>query len=289
MINDLFSKKKYIKVKQESEQNEFAATVPDGMWEKCSKCLKVVYEDDLYASMKVCPHCGHHFRLSARQRIACTVDEHSFSEWNESLCGSNPLSFPGYDEKLKSARALTGLNDAVLTGSATIGGKKTALAVMDGNFMMGSMGFAVGEKITLAVERAMKEQLPIIIFTVSGGARMQEGMVSLMQMAKVSSALQRFSQMGLLYITVLTDPTTGGVSASFAMLGDIILSEPNALVGFAGRRVIEQTIRQTLPEDFQTAEFVLSHGFIDAIVTREKMAQTLTQLLHLHERGNCND
>nr|WP_283244871.1 acetyl-CoA carboxylase, carboxyltransferase subunit beta [Gehongia tenuis] len=254
------------------------------MWEKCPNCGKVIYMEDLMENHKVCPGCGYHFRITGRQRINYTVDEGTFEEFNGRVMGGNPLDFPGYEEKLKSARDFTGLSDAVITGTGKIGGNPAVVCAMDGFFMMGSMGAAVGEKITRAVEKAIELKLPIVIFTVSGGARMQEGLVSLMQMAKVSGALARLNEAGLLYITVLTDPTTGGVTASFAMLGDIILAEPDALIGFAGKRVIESTVKQTLPEGFQRAEFLLEKGFVDAIVPRHELPGALAGLLSLHQR-----
>ena len=262
--------------------------IPTGMWEKCIKCGRLIFGEDLGANFKVCPYCGHPMRMNAMERIAMAADEGSFHEHDKGLRGENPLDFPGYEEKLKSLRESTGLDDAVLCGNCTIGGMPVALGAMDGNFLMGSMGAVVGEKITRLVEYATSEKLPLILFTVSGGARMQEGLVSLMQMAKVSGALARHNEAGLLYITVLTDPTTGGVTASFAMLGDIILSEPKALIGFAGRRVIEQTSRQVLPEGFQTAEFLLEKGFIDAIVERKDLRDTLINLVSLHVGGETD-
>jgi len=228
--------------------------------------------------------------MSAWERIGLIADEDSFTEHDASLTGTNPLGFPNYDEKIAKTQKRTGLLEAVVCGSCTIDGLECYLGVMDANFIMGSMGAAVGEKLARMFENATRDNLPAIVFTVSGGARMQEGIVSLMQMAKVSAAVARHSQAGLLYITVLTDPTTGGVTASFAMLGDIILAEPGAVVGFAGRRVIEATIKTTLPRDFQTAEFVQQHGFIDAVVPRKKLRDTLSQLLSLHDapmRGNA--
>ncbi len=258
--------------------------IPTGMWSKCQGCATIVYADDLEAHFWVCPKCGHHFRLPSDKRIAMIADEGTFVEFGKEIAGSNPLDFPGYEQKLEKARKATDMNDALITGHAEISGHKCILCVMDSRFMMGSMGAAVGDKMTAAVERATKERLPLLVFTASGGARMQEGMVSLMQMAKVSAALARMSDAGLLYLVVLTDPTTGGVTASFAMLGDITLAEPKALVGFAGKRVIEQTIRQKLPEGFQSAEFLLEKGFVDKIVPREQMKETLSTILALHER-----
>ena len=251
---------------------------------KCPACNAVLFTEDITENQMVCPRCQHHLRLSARQRLGYTVDEGSFVEMDAELAGNDPLQFPGYADKLRAARAYTGLTEAVVTGYATIQGEPVMIAVMDGNFMMGSMGAAVGEKITRCVEEATRRRLPVVIFTVSGGARMQEGLVSLMQMTKTSAALGRHGEAGLLYITVLTDPTTGGVTASFAMRGDIILAEPGALVGFAGKRVIEQTVKQSLPEGFQREEFVMDKGFVDAIVPRRELPGRLGQLLRLHHQ-----
>ncbi|MBM6837338.1 acetyl-CoA carboxylase carboxyltransferase subunit beta, partial [Clostridium saudiense] len=236
----------------------------------------------LEENYKICNNCGGYFRLGAFERVDQVCDKGSFKEFNDSISSRNPMNFEGYDKKLKSNREKSGLTEAVITGECKINGIKSIVAIMDSNFLMGSMGIAVGEKITLAIEKATREKLPIIIFTTSGGARMQEGIFSLMQMAKVSSAIAKHNNEGLLYITVLTDPTTGGVTASFAMLGDIILAEPKALVGFAGRRVIEGTIKEKLPDDFQSAEFLLENGFVDKIVKREEMKRTLYKLLKLH-------
>lgn len=257
-------------------------SVPAGLWEKCASCQQIVYADDLQANLKVCPNCGHHFRLTARQRLLMTADDGSIEEFAQNLRSQDPLDFPGYREKLKNARSYTGLQDAAITARAKVQGEDCVLCAMDGNFFMGSMGAAVGEKLTIAVEKALEWRLPLIIFTVSGGARMQEGIVSLMQMAKVSAALGRFADAGLLYVAVLTDPTTGGVTASFAMLGDITLAEPNALIGFAGRRVIEQTTHQSLPPHFQRAEFLEERGFVDRIVERKDMTDTLGRILRMH-------
>jgi acetyl-CoA carboxylase carboxyl transferase subunit beta len=253
------------------------------MWVKCDGCGNIIYKNDAEENLKVCPQCNHHFRLSARERLQITIDEGSFKEFDAEMKSGNPLSFPGYEKKLHNNETNSGLNEAVVTGECRIEGNSCVIAVMDSNFMMGSMGSVVGEKITRAVETATERNLPVVIFTTSGGARMQEGIVSLMQMAKVSGALSRHSNKGLLYITVVTDPTTGGVTASFAMLGDIILAEPKALVGFAGRRVIEQTIKQELPEGFQKAEFLQEKGFVDKIVQRKNMKRTLAQILQLHK------
>ncbi len=261
-----------------------APSIPSGMWEKCPGCSRLIYSEDLQDTLKVCPHCAHHFRLTAQQRIGYTADESSFVELFADVVGANPLDFPDYDEKLKKTRSFTGLKEAVVCGLANVDGLPCVMCAMDGFFIMGSMGYAVGEKLALAAEEAVKRKLPLVVFTVSGGARMQEGMVSLMQMAKVSGAIGRLHDAGLFYLVVLTDPTTGGVTASFAMLGDITLAEPNALIGFAGRRVIEQAMQKSLPESFQRAEFLLEKGFIDAIVPRSRMKHTISRLLKLHER-----
>lgn len=280
----LFKKRDYIPITKSSQQADEtdAPKVPEGMFTQCPNCKRAIYGKDL-GSEKICPECGYSFRIGAQERIQLTVDSESFEEWNVDIPFENPLDFPGYDEKIKKMQQKTGLDEAVVTGKATIEGVETAICVMDSSFIMGSMGRIVGEKITRTLERALAEKLPIVIFTASGGARMQEGILSLMQMAKISAAAARHSAAGLLYITVLTDPTTGGVTASFAMQGDIILSEPRALVGFAGRRVIEQTIKETLPDNFQLAESVLKNGFIDKIVPRKDLKATLGLLLQLHQ------
>ena len=259
---------------------EFQA--PEGLFQKCNCCGKPVYNEDLIENDYVCPVCGNYFRIRPKTRIAMVLDKDTFEEWDAKMDTSDPLNFPGYKNKLERQRSVTNLDEAVITGKGKILGKDVVIAVMGADFMMGSMGEVVGEKITRAVERATQMRLPIIIFTCSGGARMQEGIVSLMQMAKTSAALKRHDEAGLLYITVLTDPTTGGVTASFAMLGDIILAEPGALIGFAGPRVIEQTIGQKLPEGFQRAEFQLEHGFVDAIVERKDLKITLNRILKMH-------
>ncbi|MGX6961787.1 acetyl-CoA carboxylase, carboxyltransferase subunit beta [Vagococcus xieshaowenii] len=284
----LFKKKKYIKLTPSSnnkEDKQPKPSVPDNLWEKCPSCKKIIYTKDL-GTTKTCQHCGYCFRLDCRERLFMTVDEHSFEEWDSDIKVVNPISFPGYEEKLKKMQATTGLHEAVITGQGTIEQQPVVIAIMDSQFIMGSMGHVVGEKITRAFERATDLKLPIIIFTASGGARMQEGIISLMQMAKISAAVKRHAKQGLLYITVLTDPTTGGVTASFAMQGDIILAEPQATIGFAGRRVIEQTIRQELPEEFQKAEFLLKKGFVDKIVARHELTKILAQLLAFHQGGN---
>lgn len=256
--------------------------VPEGLLSKCNMCGGAIVTEDVKKNYYICPRCKGYFRVHARERIRRVADEGSFEEWDRDLTGGNPLDYPGYEEKLAATRLKTGLREAVVTGKCRVGGQETVLGVMDGRFLMASMGEAVGEKITRAAERATRERLPLILFTCSGGARMQEGIFSLMQMAKTSAALRRHSDAGLLYITVLTDPTTGGVTASFAMEGDIILAEPGALIGFAGPRVIEQTTGQKLPKGFQRAEFLLEHGFIDRIVERGELKQTLSDILRMH-------
>ncbi|MFD3155429.1 acetyl-CoA carboxylase, carboxyltransferase subunit beta [Haloimpatiens sp. FM7330] len=282
-FNKLIKKTNYIQLnKNNTVEGNNKPNIPGGMWIKCSGCGSILYKKDVEENLKVCPNCNYYFRLSARQRIKLIVDEGTFIEFDKDMQSKNILNFEQYDEKLKNQKEKSKQNEAVITGMCRVNGYKTVIAIMDSNFMMGSMGSVVGEKITRAIEKATEEKLPIIIFTTSGGARMQEGMFSLMQMAKTSAAIARHNEKGLLYITVLTDPTTGGVTASFAMLGDIILAEPNALIGFAGKRVIEQTIKQSLPLGFQRAEFLLEKGFIDKIVERNKIKSVLGEILRIH-------
>ena len=277
-LQNMFKKnrKSYIPLKSERPE------VPEGLLKKCNKCGAAILTEEVKSAGYICPRCQGYFRVHAYERIRMTVDEDSFEEWEKDMEFVNPLEFRGYEEKVKSLKEKTGLSEAVVTGKASIEGNPAVIAVCDGRFLMASMGQVVGEKITRAVERATKEQLPVIIFACSGGARMQEGIVSLMQMAKTAAALKRHSDAGLLYVSVLTDPTTGGVTASFAMLGDVILAEPKALIGFAGPRVIEQTIGERLPKGFQRSEFLLEHGFIDRIVERKEMRTVLENILQMH-------
>lgn len=256
--------------------------IPEGLMNKCGKCGSIQYSKELEKNLKVCASCGYHMRLNAFERIRMTLDEGSFVEYDADLISVDPLEFPGYATKLEQQTLKSGLREAVVTGQGTIEGLPAVVAVMSFDFFTGSMGSVVGEKITRAIEAATRQRLPLIIFSTSGGARMQESILSLMQMAKTSAALARLNEQGGLYISVITDPTTGGVSASFAMLGDIIIAEPGAVFGFAGRIVIEQTIRQKLPDDFQTAEFNLQHGQLDMVVHRKEIRSTLSKLLDLH-------
>ena len=261
--------------------------VPTGLLRKCNKCGAAIIAEDVKNGYYICPKCHGYFRVHAYRRIEMIADEGSFEEWDKEMDFVNPLDFKGYEDKINHLKERTKLNEAVVTGKVMINGNPAVVGVCDGRFMMASMGWIVGEKITRAVERATEEKLPVIIFTCSGGARMQEGIVSLMQMAKTSAALKKHSDAGQLYVSVLTDPTTGGVTASFAMLGDIILAEPKALIGFAGPRVIEQTIGQKLPKGFQRSEFLLDHGFVDRIVEREELKDVLAQILEMHHSADA--
>ncbi|WP_053218928.1 acetyl-CoA carboxylase, carboxyltransferase subunit beta [Virgibacillus senegalensis] len=282
MLKDLFSKKKkYASIPREEAKQD----IPEGLMQKCNNCHKIVYRKEMEKNMNVCPNCGYHHQMPAYDRIASLFDEGTFEEWDKQLISANPLQFPGYEDKLEKDRQKTDLNEAVVTGAGTIDGHRASVAVMDARFRMGSMGSVVGEKIARAIEKAGDESLPFIIFTASGGARMQEGVLSLMQMSKTSVAIKRFSDAGGLMISIMTNPTTGGVSASFASLGDYNFAEPGALIGFAGRRVIEQTIRENLPDDFQTAEFQLAHGQLDKVINRHDMKDTLATLLDIHQAG----
>ncbi len=270
---------------EKAEKAVSPVRVPDNMLFKCPRCLNVIMTDELEKNLRVCSECGYHARMSAPDRIRLIADKDSFTEFDADMVSKNPIDFPDYEAKQQKLRETTGLKDAVITGECTVRGERCVMGVMDSRYMMASMGSVVGEKITRAFEYATEKRLPVIMFTASGGARMQEGIVSLMQMAKTSGAVARHSDAGLLYITVITDPTTGGVTASFASLGDIIIAEPKVLVGFAGRRVIEGTIKQRLPDDFQSAEFMLEHGFADMIVERKSLRRTIAHILNLHRQG----
>ncbi|MFC0301956.1 acetyl-CoA carboxylase, carboxyltransferase subunit beta [Virgibacillus soli] len=285
MLKDLFGKKKrYVTIPSEETKQD----IPEGLMKKCEKCYKIYYRKEMNKSLNVCPSCGHHHQLNAWERIHSLFDENTFEEWDQQLISTNPLGFPDYIEKLEKDRVKTGLNEGVVTGKGLIDGQATAFSVMDASFRMGSMGSVIGEKIARAVEHAREQSLPFIIFTASGGARMQEGVLSLMQMSKTSVAINRFSQEGGLMISVMTHPTTGGVSASFASLGDYNFAEPGALIGFAGRRIIEQTTREKLPDDFQTAEFLFKHGQLDRVVHRHDLKPLLATILKMHQKGGAH-
>lgn len=282
LLKELFNKpkkRKYATIPSEGAKHD----VPEGIMTKCPECKKIMYTKELQKNLKVCLHCGYHHGMSSHERVDSFIDEGTFTELDRELASVNPLGFPDYLEKLDKDRQKTDLNEAVLTGSGKVNGNEIVLAIMDSRFRMGSMGSVVGEKITRAVEEADKRKVPFIIFTASGGARMQEGVLSLMQMAKTSVALKRFSDNGGLFISIMTHPTTGGVSASFASVGDYNFAEPGALIGFAGRRIIEQTIREDLPEDFQTAEFLLKHGQLDDVLNRLDLKDTIGTLVDLHQ------
>lgn len=284
MIKDIFTKskkKKYATIPSEAAKQD----VPEGIMTKCPSCKKIMYSKELTKNLKICFHCDYHHPMNAKERLASFLDADSFEELDRDLISTNPLQFPEYLEKIEKDRAKTKLNEAVVTGIGRIENHEAVIAVMDSTFRMGSMGSVVGEKITRAIEKAGELSLPFIIFTASGGARMQEGVLSLMQMAKTSVALKRFSDNGGLIISIMTHPTTGGVSASFASLGDYNFAEPGALIGFAGRRIIEQTIHEELPEDFQTAEFLLEKGQLDAVISRVDLKERIATILDIHEPG----
>ncbi|MDK2917679.1 MAG: acetyl-CoA carboxylase carboxyl transferase subunit beta [Candidatus Petromonas sp.] len=304
MISEfLRKKKKYVTInlnekedkKKTSMNIEFAnriveKDIDEKIWIKCSNCSEILLSEDVEKNLYICNKCDYHFRMGARDRLSIVLDENSFKEYDKELKITNPLDFPGYSEKISKALEKSGEDEAVITGEGKINGIQAVVCAMEPKFMMGSMGCVVGEKISRAIERATRKRLPLIIFSASGGARMQEGILSLMQMAKTSAALSRFSEKRLPYVSVLTDPTTGGVTASFAMLGDIIISEPGALIGFAGPRVIEQTIRQRLPEGFQRAEFLKERGFVDKIVHRKNLREILFKILYIHTlEGEVNE
>ncbi|MDR6226625.1 acetyl-CoA carboxylase, carboxyltransferase subunit beta [Desmospora profundinema] len=286
MFKDLFRKqKKYATIPSEQAKRD----IPEGIMQKCPRCGSIGFTKELEKNWKVCKNCDYHHPLSARERIEITVDEGRFFEFDAELVSEDPLGFPHYTEKLEKDKKKTGQNEAVVTGECTIGGYPAIIGVMDSRFRMGSMGSVVGEKIARAADQAATKGYPFILFSASGGARMQEGVLSLMQMAKTSAALERLHRKRVLFVSVLTNPTTGGVSASFSSLGDLNIAEPEALIGFAGRRVIEQTVRQKLPDDFQTAEFLLKHGQLDQVVHRSQMRETLIQILELHTDGGERD
>ena len=265
-----------------AKRKENKVDIPVGKWVKCDKCKEIIYKETIRENMNICPNCGGYFRMHINRRLESIIDEGTYQKFDLNIDTTNPLNLEDYPKKIKALREKTGLQEAVSAGKGKINGEDVVICVMDSGFLMGSMGVVVGEKITYSIEKAIELKLPIIIFCVSGGARMQEGIISLMQMAKTTAALTKLDKAGLLYISVLTDPTYGGVTASFASLGDIILAEPGAMIGFAGQRVIKQTIGEELPEGFQTAEFLLEHGFIDKIVERKDMKETLSRLLKLN-------
>lgn len=284
MIKDLFSKpkkKKYATIPSEAAKQD----VPEGIMSKCPNCKKIMYSKELAKNLKICFHCDYHYPMNAKERLASFLDEGSFEEMDRDLISTNPLQFPDYLEKIEKDQEKTKLNEAVVTGTGRVNQHEIVVAIMDSTFRMGSMGSVVGEKITRAIEKADELAVPFIIFTASGGARMQEGVLSLMQMSKTSVALKRFSDHGGLIISIMTHPTTGGVSASFASLGDYNFAEPGALIGFAGRRIIEQTIREELPEDFQTAEFLLEKGQLDAVISRMDLKEKIATILDIHQPG----
>ena len=287
MFKDFFNrsskKKKYVTV-SDSKQSD----VPAGIMTKCPKCKKIMYTKELAENLNVCFNCDHHIALTAHKRIEAISDEGTFTEFDKGMTSANPLDFPSYEEKIQKDQQKTELNEAVVTGTATLEGIEYGIAVMDARFRMGSMGSVVGEKICRIIEHCTEHRLPFILFSASGGARMQEGIISLMQMGKTSVTLKKHMDAGLLYISYITNPTTGGVSASFASVGDINISEPKALIGFAGRRVIEQTINEKLPDDFQTAEFLLEHGQLDKVVHRKEMKMTLSNILKMHQEVKTN-
>ncbi|MDT9025231.1 MULTISPECIES: acetyl-CoA carboxylase, carboxyltransferase subunit beta [Rossellomorea] len=282
MLKELFNKskkKKYATIPSEAAKHD----VPEGIMTKCPDCKKIMYTKELQKNLKVCIHCGFHHGMSSPERVDSFIDEGTFKELDHDLVSGNPLGFPDYEGKVEKDRKKTGMNEAVLTGSGKVNGIEVVTAIMDSRFRMGSMGSVVGEKITRAIEEADKRKVPFIIFTASGGARMQEGVLSLMQMAKTSVALNRLSENGGLFISIMTHPTTGGVSASFASVGDYNFAEPGALIGFAGRRIIEQTIREDLPEDFQTSEFLLKHGQLDGVISRLELKEKIGTVLDIHQ------
>lgn len=289
-LEDLFKVvKDRFKEDKKPEKAEESVEIPKNLLFKCPRCNTVIYREEFEKNKQVCMACNYHARINHRDRLEMTADKDSFVEFDAGMTSLNPIDFPEYEAKLAALKEKCGMNEAVITGKCKIRGYETVIGIMDSNFMMASMGSVVGEKITRAFEYATENKLPVILFTASGGARMQEGIVSLMQMAKTSGAIAKHNEAGQLYITVMTDPTTGGVTASFASLGDIILAEPKVLIGFAGRRVIQDTIRQQLPDDFQSAEFMLENGFVDMIVERKKMRSTLSRLIKMHNYKKADE
>jgi acetyl-CoA carboxylase carboxyl transferase subunit beta len=285
LLKDFFHKKrKYATITSDKAKRD----IPEGLMTKCPKCGAILVTKELEKNAKVCTSCGYHFRLSAYERIQCILDEGRIYEYDGDMISLDPLDFPGYKQKLLKSAEVSGMNDAIITGEGTICGFPVVMGVISFDFFQGTLGSVVGEKITRAIENAIEKRYPLIIFSTSGGARMQESILSLMQMAKTSAALKKLDEQGLLFISVITDPTYGGVSASFAMLGDVIIAEPGAALGFAGRIVIEQTIRQKLPDNFQTSEFNLKHGQLDQVVHRKDMKAALIKLLDLHAAPNPN-
>ena len=288
MFKDLFGKPKYVTVRTRTKQEKEDISPDSRLWTKCNSCNQIIFNKKLVENLLVCPECNYHFRISAKDRLAITIDEDSFQEFGQEIFSTDPLEFPDYKEKLATARARTGLDEAIIIGEAAINGYQVVIGVMDFNFMGGSMGSVVGEKVTLAIERAIETRKPLILITTAGGARMQEGMIALMQMAKTSAAVKRLDDAGILYISIMTDPTSGGVTASFASLADIIIAEKGALIAFAGPRVIQQTINTSLPEGFQRAEFLLEHGMVDMVLSRHEIKDTLTRILKIHQVGVSN-
>lgn len=268
-----------------AKRKENKVDIPVGKWVKCDKCKEIIYKETIRENMNICPNCGGYFRMHINRRLESIIDEGTYQKFDLNIDTTNPLNLEDYTKKIKALREKTGLQEAVSAGKGKINGEDVVICVMDSGFLMGSMGVVVGEKITYSIEKAIELKLPIIIFCVSGGARMQEGIMSLMQMAKTTSAISKLNEAGLLYISVLTDPTYGGVTASFASLGDIVLAEPHAMIGFAGQMVIKQTIGEELPDGFQTAEFLLEHGFIDKIVERKDLKDTIYELIMFHKGG----
>ncbi|MFW6022919.1 MAG: acetyl-CoA carboxylase, carboxyltransferase subunit beta [Halanaerobiaceae bacterium] len=283
MFKDLFGKSRYVTVKSKDKHEKSKKSPDSRLWTKCKNCKEIIFNKKLIDNLMVCPECNYHFRLSAKDRLAITIDDGSFKEFAGEIHSKDPLEFPNYIDKLKSAKVKTGLNEAVITGEAEIEGMPVVIGVMDFHFMGGSMGSVVGEKITLAIEKSMETEKPLILVTTAGGARMQEGLISLMQMAKTSAAVKKLDDKGILYICVMTDPTSGGVTASFASLADIILAEKGALIAFAGPRVIKQTISADLPEGFQRSEFLLEHGMVNRVVERFDVKSELAKILKIHQ------